>query len=200
MSTPATCRSCLHSLHNYRQHLLQMATGSTCSKLRLGRIQPVALPSPCLSATSAEPQGTAQENFLIGLPTERLPPHQAVCLDPSPSSSTDLHDTAQRPYIRLRPMALSQQHFWGQVVGGPTYCPVGQNTRSVHALHHLTDSLPPAPSSGIQLTALSTPFCSLWPKAALHLPVVLYRLPPLQLTGVSSSCSWGAVGKSLSQS
>lgn len=151
MSTPTPC---LHSPHTAsqdgcRQHLLPSKAGQS-------------LPSPCLPATAAEPQGTAKENFLIGLPTEQLPPPQAGCLDPSPPSSTDLHDTAQRPHIRLWPMALSQQHFWGQVVGGPTYCPVEQSTRSVHALHPLTDSLPLLQALGFTLV-LPTPFCSLWP-------------------------------------
>lgn len=48
-------------------------------------------------------------------------------------------------------MALSQQHFWGQVVRGPTYCPVGQSTRSEHALHPLTDSLPLLQALGFSL-------------------------------------------------
>lgn len=61
----------------------------------------------------------------------------------------------------------------------------------------------PAPSPGIYLTALSSPlhFALCGPSLPpTHLQGVPYRLPPLQLTGVSSSCSWGAVGKRLSQS
>lgn len=38
-----------------------------------------------------------------------------------------LHDTAQRPHIRLGAVPLPQQHLRGQVVGGSTYCPVGRH-------------------------------------------------------------------------
>lgn len=96
-------------------------------------------------------------------------------------------------------MALPQQHFWGQVVGGPTYCPVGQSARSAYALYPLADNLP-RPKPWDSDCSLSSPlhFALCGPK-----PPSIYKephtdSPPLQLLGVRSSCSWGAIGKSLS--
>jgi len=61
---------------------------------------------------------------------------------------------------------------------------------------------PPLRALGFSLQpVLPAPFCSLWPKA----PPSIYKEPRTDSLlssspGVSSSCSWSAVGKSLSQS
>lgn len=172
----------------------RIATGSICSKVRLASCSPPPASQQPMQSHKAQHKKTSSSGF----PQSSCPhPRKGAWTPPHPAA--DLHDTAQRPHVRLWPMALSQQHFWGQVVGGPTYCPVGQGTRSVHALHPLTASLPLLQALGFSLSSpLHFALCG--PKPPLHLQGVPYTLPPLQLTGVSSSCSWGAVGKSLSQS
>lgn len=152
-----------------RQH--PGTAGSTHSKAGLSRIwPPTPLPLPFgnrCKTTRQSARGLPHQ----GCSTAWLSPtlRRQGCLDPSPPSSTDLHDTAQRPHIRLWPMALPQQHFWGQVVGGPTYCPVGQSARSVHAPHPLANSLPPPKPWDLACSLSSPPILLFVAQSTLHL-------------------------------